>query len=38
LLQLTDFAELRLADLSAVDLDELTRIKPMLAEILARYS
>jgi len=38
LLQLTEVAELRLADLSAVHLDELTRIKPMLEQILLRYS
>ena len=38
LLQLTGAAERHLAKLSAAHRDELSRIKPMLEEILQRYS
>lgn len=38
LLQLTSAAERHLAKLSGAHLDELNRIKPMLQEILQRYS
>lgn len=38
LLQLTGAAERHLAKLSGAHLDELNRIKPMLQEILQRYS
>ena len=36
LLRLTDAAEARLAELSSAHLDELSRIKPMLEEVLKR--
>lgn len=38
LLALTGLAEQHLADLSAVHRDELTRIRPMLEDILRHYS
>ena len=38
LLSLTDLADSHLAELSAVHLDELSRIKPILNRILARIS
>jgi DNA-binding MarR family transcriptional regulator len=38
LLRLTAAADLHLAKLSSAHLDELSRIKPMLEEVLRRYS
>lgn len=38
LLRLTNAAERRLAELSSAHLDELSRIKPVLKQLLRRYS